>query len=669
MFDRSPWKLLPLVGLGLALAGCTNNLVDSIVVAPSTQSLAAGQTVQFTATAFQSHGTHPSSSSIVTNQVAWASSASSIVSIDSSGLATAVSAGSATIGATLQGFGGIIGDTAVVTVTSSGKVSTEPVASLTIDPSSQTAFAVNQTVNFIAIGTTGSGATINLTGQSATVGTSTIKAAIWTSSNPAVATVNSSTGIATALTSGSTTITGQAVNPDGTVVIGTATLTVTLPTASPEPLVSMAIIPGTQTLTSLNQPVQFIAIGTTGTGTTVNLTSKVIWTASSPTVASINATTGLAIALTNGTTAITAVATNPDGTVVTGVGSVTVTIAATGEPLVSLAIVPVSQTASVVNQTVQFTAIGTTSSGATVNLTNQSATVNGATINAAVWGSSSSAVATINPGTGLAMAVSTGTVAITAQAKNPDGTVVTGTATFTVISTPEPLISLAIVPGAQTLVTAGQTANFVAIGTTASGATVNLTNTSATIGGATINAATWSSSSPSVAAINPATGVATAGSSGSAVVTAIAYNPDGTAVTATSTLTVTISATQEPLVSLAIVPGAQTTSVVGQTVNFIAIGTTSSGATVDLTNQAATVNGVNINAAVWGSSSSAVATVNPATGLATTVGSGTVAITAQATNPDGTVVTAAAVFVVTSTTEPLVSLTIVPGTQTLSTSG
>ena len=669
MFERSPWKALLLVGFGLALTGCTNNLVDSIVITPATQSLAVGQTVQFTAIGYQSHGTHPSTNTNVTNQATWVSSAPSIVTVNASGLATAVSAGTATIGATMQGFGGLIGSTAVVTVTGTGISSTEPLVSLAIDPGSQTALALNQTVNFIAIGTTGAGATVNLTGQSATVGTSTIKAATWTSSSPQVATVNSNTGLATALSNGSTTITAQAINPDGTVVIGTATLTVTLPTSSAEPLVSMVIVPGTQTLTSLNQPAQFIAIGTTGTGTTENLTNKVVWTSSSPTVASINGNTGLAAALANGTAAITAVATNPDGTVVTGVATLTVNIAATGEPLVSLAIVPASQTASVVGQTAQFVAIGTTATGATVNLTNQPATVGSATINAAVWGSSSAAVATINAATGLATAQSAGTVAITAQAKNPDGTVVTGTATFTVITTPEPLISLTIVPGTQTLVSAGQTAQYIAIGTTASGATVNLTNVKATIGTATINAATWGTSSGSVATINPLTGVATAGSTGIAVITAVAYNPDGTAVTATATLNVNIAANAEPLVSLAIVPASQTASVTGQTAQYIALGTTASGATVDLTNQSATVNGVTVNAAVWGSSSMAIATINPATGLATAVSSGTVAITAQAKNPDGTVVTGTATFTVTTTPEPLVSLTIVPATQTLVSAG
>jgi uncharacterized protein YjdB len=666
MFVRSPWKLLLLVGFALTLAGCTNNLVDSIVIAPSTQTLAVGQTVQFTATGYQSHGTHPSTSEIVTNQCAWSSSAPSIVTISSTGLATAVSAGTATIGASMQGFGGVIGNTALVTVTASGSVSAEPLASMAIDPGSQTALAVNQTLNFIAIGTTGSGATVNLTGQSATVGSSTIKAATWASSNPAIASVNPSTGIATALTSGTTTITAQAVNPDGTVVIGNATLTVTLASASPEPLVSMALIPGTQTLTSANQPADFIAIGTTGTGTTVNLTNKVVWSSSSPTVASIGASTGVAAALSNGTTAITAVATNPDGTVVTGVGSVTVNISASAEPIVSLAIVPSSQTASVIGQTAQFIAIGTTSAGTTVNLTNETATVGTSTINAAVWGSSSTTVATINAATGLAKSVAPGTVAITAQAKNPDGSVVTGTATFTVSATAEPLVSLAIVPGSQTLAGAGQPAQFIAIGTTSSGATVNLTNTTATIGAVTINAATWGSSSMSVATINQA-GLATAGVTGTTAITAIAYNPDGTAVTGSATLTVTSSATPEPLVSLAIVPASQTAFAINQTANFIAVGTTSSGATVNLTNVSATVGSSVIAAATWTSSNPAVASVNPATGVAQALSAGTAAITAIATNPDGTVVTGSASYTVTvpSVAEPLVSMAITPSSATL----
>ncbi len=382
-------------------------------------------------------------------------------------------------------------------------------------------------------------------------------------------------------------------------------------------------------------------------------------------VATVNPITGVATAATSGVTVITAIATNPDGTAVTATTTLTANISATPEPLVSLAIVPASQTATVTGQTAQFIAIGTTSSGTTVNLTNQSATVGSATILAAVWGSSSNPVATVSPATGLATAVTSGTVAITAQAKNPDGTVVTGIATFTVTTTPEPLVSLAIIPAAQILTAAGQPAQFIAIGTTSSGATVNLTNVTATIGTATINAAVWGSSTMPVATIDPATGLATAGTSGVTVITAIAKNPDGTAVTGTATLTVNLSSIQEPLVSLAIVPAAQTASVVNQTAQFIAIGTTSSGATVNLTNQTATVGAATINPAVWGSSSAPIATINAATGLATAVSTGAVAITAQAKNPDGTVVTGTATFTVDLTPEPMTSMGVIPASQTL----
>jgi hypothetical protein len=384
-------------------------------------------------------------------------------------------------------------------------------------------------------------------------------------------------------------------------------------------------------------------------------------------VAAINPATGVATAGSSGSAVISAIAYNPDGTAVTATSTLTVNISATQEPLVSLSIVPNAQTVSVVGQTVNFIAIGTTSSGATVNLTNQTATVGTATINAAVWGSSSNAVATVNPATGIATTVGSGTIAITAQAKNPDGTVVTGIATFTVISTPEPLISLTIVPGTQTLTAAGQPAQFIAIGTTASGATVNLTNVPATIGTATIGAATWGSSTLPVATINPLTGLATAGTSGTTVITAIAYNPDGTAVTGTATLTVNITAAPEPLVSLAIVPASQQALAINQTAQFIAIGTTSSGTTVNLTNQSATVGAATIAAASWITSNPAVATVNAGTGVATALTAGSAAITAIAKNPDGSVVTGTAVYTVTipNVAEPMVSMAIVPASQTL----
>src|ERR1019366_4928678 len=93
---------------------------------------------------------------------------------------------------------------------------------------------------------------------------------------------------------------------------------------------------------------------------------------------------------------------------------------------------------------------------------------------------------------------------------------------------PEPLVSLAIVPAAQQALAINQTAQFIAIGTTSTGTTVNLTGQSASVGGSPIAAATWISSNPTVAKVDPATGVATALSAGTAAITAIAKNPDTT---------------------------------------------------------------------------------------------------------------------------------------------
>lgn len=682
MLNRFCFGTILLAGLAVTFTGCGSNTnVGTIEITPATQSLAAGQTAQFSATGTVSHGSrHPASTEDVTNQVTWTCNAPAVATISSSGLATAVSAGTTTITASMPGA---LAATATITVTGTTAKPADGLVSLSVTPSSQTALAVNEVARFTAIGTTASGATVNLTNQTATVGAGTIKAAVWSSSIPAVATINSATGVATAISSGTTAITAVATNPDGTVVTGTATLTVTLSApGAGEPLVSLAIGPAAQSLTAANQTAQLIAIGTTGTGSTVNLTNvsatvgsatikAAVWTSSNPSVATVDPATGIATSLSSGVTVITAIAANPDGTVVTGTSTLTVTITATSEPLVSLAIVPASQTASVVGQTAQFIAIGTTSTGATVNLTNQSATINGATIAPAAWGTSSQAVATIDPAKGLATAVSSGIVAITAVANNPDGTAVTGTATFTVTTKPEPLVSLAIVPESQTASVVGQAVQYLAIGTTASGATVNLTGESASVNGAPINPAVWGSSSKAIATIDPATGLATAVSAGTVAITAQATNPDGTVVTGTATFTVNTN--PEPLVSLTVIPslpGPQLTQP-GQTIQYIAIGTTASGATVNLTNRPATIGTATIQPVVWSSSTLSVGTIGTAgipgasPGLAVAGITGVTGIVAIAYNPDGTAVTgASALTVMSGIPEPIVSLAIVPTAQT-----
>jgi hypothetical protein len=682
MFDRSLFKALMLIGIALPIASCTSSpSLTSIVVTPATMNFGgAGLTTQLTATGYYTHPDHPAKTENITNQVSWASATPACVTVNSTGLITSGGniCSNIPVTASAPGFNGLISGSMIVNVTQPNG-SGGDIVSILVIPATQSVASLGVSVQYEAVGTTAGGATVALANYPLQLK--------WVSSNVSVATIGAATGLATTVGGGTTTITATFTNTDGSGAVGSAILTVA-PSGSPEPLTSLTVSPNTQTASAAGQTAQFLAIATTGTGTSVNLTNQgaivngsaikaAVWTSSNPSVASINSATGVASSLSVGATVITAIATNPDGSVVTGTSTYTVggTGTTTAEPLASLAIVPATQTALAANQTAHFIAIGTTGSGATVNLTNQPAIINGATIKAAVWSSSNPSVATIDPATGIATSLSAGATAIVAIATNPDGTIVTGTAVYTVTvsSTTEPLASLAVVPASQTALAVNQTAHFIAIGTTGSGATVNLTNQPATVNGATIKAAVWSSSSPAVATVDPATGIATAVSAGATAITAIVTNPDGTVVSASAVYTVTVSASAEPVVSLAILPASQTSLTTGASanVNFIAIGTTGSGATVNLTNQPATINGVSVPAAVWGSSNPVVASINAATGVATPKSAGATAITAIVTNPDGTVVSASAPYTVTvpAVTEPYVSLAIVPASQTVTTSG
>jgi hypothetical protein len=675
--------------LMLPLTSCKNTGLSRVEIAPTSVSLTVGQYVQFTAWGYYgsskqnvmpnkditSEATFGWDTSVL-EQVTTTMAPGCSVPVGSicKGLFLAVSAGSTEVSATDSGFGGTVGGNATVTVTAAsgsggGTTPTEPVVSLAIVPTTQTALAVNQTAQFIAIGTTATGTTVDLTNQSATIGSSTVSAAVWKSSNPSVASINAATGIATALSAGTTTISAVATNPDSTVVMATATYNVNIAASSgSEPLVSMSIVPSSQTLTGVGQTANLVAIGTTGTGTTVNSTGTATWKSSNPAVATINSATGVATSTGAGTTVITAIASNPDGTVVTGTATITVTIPTTSsaEPLASLAIIPASQTLTSAGQQVGLIAIGTTSSGTTVNLTDT-----------ATWQSSVPSVASINATTGVATAVGNGTTAITAIASNPDGTVVIGTGTLTVTaSASSQVTSLAIIPGSQTITMplttpTSPTTSFVAIGTISStGLQVNETNS-----------ASWTSSNTAVATIGAATGLVTPVGQGTTTITAQYNNPStstapASVVVATATLTVN-GVESEPLLSVAVLPSSQSISYPGQTSQLTAIGTFSSAPVTQNLTSSTTY------PVTWTSSNTSVATVCNATatstvptlcpttpGLVTAVGQGTAAITAIASNSDGSVVTGVATITVANgVAEQVTALTIIPGSLALSATG
>jgi hypothetical protein len=161
--------------------------------------LTAGGTQQFTATATYSDG--PTAN--ITSNVIWASSNTSVLTINSAGLATGVGAGTATITATQSGV------TGTTTLTITARVP----SSITVTPSSS--FNVGATQQFTATANYTGGVTANMTSN-----------VTWTIANTSVATISSS-GLAIGVAAGTSTVTATLSG-----VTGTAPITVTIPTAS-----------------------------------------------------------------------------------------------------------------------------------------------------------------------------------------------------------------------------------------------------------------------------------------------------------------------------------------------------------------------------------------------------------------------------------------------------
>jgi uncharacterized protein YjdB len=427
--------------LACTLIGCANPTgLDSIQVSPGTQALTVGQTAQFTAIGTYGNASHLSTQNITTG-VTWTSSTPSVATVSSAGVATAVGAGTTTITASATAFNGPVSSSATLTVAASaGGVAGGSITSIAIIPGSQSVSSPSQTSQFLAIGTTSSGATVNLTNQVA-----------WSSSSSQIATVGATTGLATAVGQGTATITALYLNSAaGTVVTGVATFTVTGGTT--EKFTSVAITPGTEALSASGQTGQLIALatsGSTGLQTNVTSSSQITWSSSSPSVATVSAT-GLVTGVSAGTTTISAILTNPDGTVVSNIASVAVSISAAPEPLLALTIIPSTITVGNLQDTGQFLAIGTYSTPPYVrdltnspNLTWISAFPSDFPVDTNSGGNSGATA-------GIVTAYAAGSATIIAEATNPaDGTIQTATATFICPVPTNPIQPGQCYPGSQ----------------------------------------------------------------------------------------------------------------------------------------------------------------------------------------------------------------------------
>ncbi len=167
-------------------------VLTTITVSPSTASNVVGETQIFTAAGFDQNGVSIS----ISPAAVWSSSNTTVGTIDSAGVFTALEAGTATITAT-NGTGGTVSGTASVTVSAPAPVPVPVLTTVKISPLKPS----------VAVGTTKQFTATTLDQNNAPIG-ATLS---WTSSNTAVGTIDSA-GLFTALTAGTTTITVTATN-------------------------------------------------------------------------------------------------------------------------------------------------------------------------------------------------------------------------------------------------------------------------------------------------------------------------------------------------------------------------------------------------------------------------------------------------------------------------
>ena len=437
----------------------------------------------------------------------------------------------------------------------------------------------------------------------------TTPAGTWSSSNTGVATINSSTGLVTAISAGTTTITYTIV--DGNGCVGTAT----------------------QVVTVYANPVLGSISGTSGvcvgkTTLLINGSSGGVWSSSNTAVATIHATTGQVTGIAAGTSTISYTVTSSHGCSTT----VNYTVTVYSNPLVD----PIAGKSS--------TCVGG-------SVTFSSNTVGG------VWSSSDTSVAMINSNTGVLTGVSAGTVVISYTVTNGNGCSTTVTYNFTVKANPvvNPItgqfnvcigsistlsnstsggvwnssntaVATITSNGIVTAVSVGSTTiSYMVTGSNGCSTTVTqvLTvyaypivspitgNNNACVGSTTtLSSATaggvWSSSNTLVAMINATTGQVMGVSAGTATMSYTLSNAAGCSTSVTKDVTISAN----PIV--AVITGNSNVCV---------------GNTITLSNT--TVGGV------WSSSNTSVATINSTTGEVTAVSAGTVTMSYAVTNSNG----------------------------------
>jgi len=337
--------------------------LKSIAISPATANIAVGATQQFAVNGVYSDGkTKP-----VKTGVTWTSSSTTVATINTAGLATAVGDGTTTITAAV----GKLKATASLTVL------TKALTGVQITPASAS-IGVGTTQQYAATANYNDGTTSDVTAT-----------ATWASSDAAVATI-SATGLASGVAAGNTTISATF---EGTT--GTALLSVTAKT-----MTKIVVTPATAEIAvGVNQP--FVAMAHFNDNTTQVVTTEVTWESSNTKVATI-ASNGTATGVGAGETTITAThSAGPSG-------SAKLTVKAVGPTELSVSCTDVKLAAGV---TTQCKAVATMDDGSTADVTSQ-----------ATWKSDKDTVATVS-NAGLVTAKGEGKANISAEYQGLSGSV------------------------------------------------------------------------------------------------------------------------------------------------------------------------------------------------------------------------------------------------------
>ncbi|MFN8580647.1 MAG: Ig-like domain-containing protein [Gemmatimonadaceae bacterium] len=641
---------------GVANVTVTARPVSVVRVTPNNTQLTVGKSTNLTAEALDA-----GSQTVAGKTFLWSSSNAAAVTVSSTGVVTALSAGTSTISAAVDG---VSGSAIVVAIA-------VPIASISVAPSTSTV-TVGSNTQLVASPLDDAG--LPLTGR----------VVAWSSSDNAIATV-SSTGLVVGLAPGKVTITASSEGMHGTASV----------TVSPVPIASISVAPS---------PVTIAAGGTVQlTATARDANDNVLggrqftWTSDQPAIATVS-NAGLVTGATQGVVRVTA---ESDGE--TGVALVTVTPVAIARidvtpPTVSLSIGGTSQLTATPKDGQgnalpgrQVTWITGAPSVATVSQTGLVTAVAGG--NALVFAASegisgsssitvSSSALTLTPGS--ANVNVGGQLLLTATLRNGSGVAVPGQ---TISFTSSDVTAATVSPASATSDSNGQvfaTVSGVAVGATTVTATSGSSQATSTIQVASVPVASvtvtpspvsvpesqstqltatardaagniltgrtivWSSNNANVSV--SATGLVTAvGNSGgqSATITATApgSGAGGTSPSGTSTVSVTFL----PVSSVTISPSPATVTVSGTT-QLTATLLSATGSTLSATGRTVT----------WGpSANAAVATVN-ATGRVTGVATGTTTVPVTASSP-GQSVPASSNVTINVSNVPVASVTVTPG--------